>query len=206
MNKAILYIHGKNGNSNEALHYKDLLPDYTVIGLDYHETTPWDTKEEFIQAYNDLSNQYKNISIIANSIGAYFAMNALSKAKINRAFFISPIVDMEKLIIDMMNWAGVTEKELADKGEIETSFGETLSWRYLDYVRSHPIKWETPTDILYGDKDNLISIETISAFARSHQATLTVMKNAEHWFHTDEQIKFIDYWLKKQISFISPYI
>lgn len=38
---------------------------------------------------------------------------------------------MEKLITDMMLWADVTEQELFDKQEIETSFGETLSWKLL---------------------------------------------------------------------------
>ena len=64
--------------------------------------------------------------------------------------FISPIVNMEKVITDMMAWANVTEEELCAKREIETSFGETLSWEYLCYVREHPVSWTIPTEILYG--------------------------------------------------------
>ncbi len=26
--------------------------------------------------------------------------------------------------------------------------------------------------------------------------TLTIMKNGEHWFHTEEQMKFLDSWIK----------
>ena len=104
---------------------------------------------------------------------------------------------MEKLICDMMKWANVSEKELAEKSEIATDFGEILSWRYLCYVREYQIKWSVPTCILYGDKDNLTSLETISAFAAQHNADLTVMKNGEHWFHTDEQMKFLDEWISK---------
>ena len=35
----------------------------------------------------------------------------------------------------MMKWAGVGENELAQRGEIQTEFGEKLSWEYLCYVR-----------------------------------------------------------------------
>ena len=39
-------------------------------------------------------------------------MNALADRNIEKAFFISPIVNMEKLIADMMIWANVTEQDL----------------------------------------------------------------------------------------------
>ena len=52
------------------------------------------------------------------------------------------------LIRGMMASAGVTERELKARGESPTAFGETLSWEYLRYVRSHPIRWSAPTRIL----------------------------------------------------------
>ena len=126
-------------------------------------------------------------------------MHAFSDQQIERALFISPVTDMEELILNMLGWANATEDELRAKGEIPTAFGETLSWEYLRYVREHPIRWTVPTSILYGEKDNLTSIETISAFSKKIGAELTVMKNGEHWFHTKEQMDFLDAWLKKTI-------
>lgn len=203
MRRLLLYIHGKNGSVEEAEHYKTIFTDYDVIGLNYRGETPWDTKAEFLTAYNRLSETYNNIIIIANSIGAYFAMNALADVKIEHAFFISPIANMGKLITDMMNYAHITETELEEKKEIKTSFGEVLSWKYLCYVRENPIVWRVPTDILYGKNDNLVSFDTITAFTKQYHATLTVMPNGEHWFHTDEQMKFVGEWLgqclKKEI-------
>lgn len=124
-------------------------------------------------------------------------MNAPADKKIGRAYFVSPVVDMEKLISDMMMWAQVTEQELMEKKKIPTEFGETLSWEYLCYVREHPIEWRVPTHILYGKKDNLTSYETISDFADKIGASLTVMESGEHWFHTDEQMRFLDDWICK---------
>jgi pimeloyl-ACP methyl ester carboxylesterase len=197
---AVLYIHGKDGSAAENEHYKPLFPDCEVIGLDYHTFTPWEAGREIHAAVETLKDSHENIVLIANSIGAYFSMNAGIDGLIQKAYFISPIVDMEKLIGDMMVWAKVTEAELETRGVIHTQFGEDLSWDYLSYVRSHPIEWRLPTKILYGCKDNLTSLETISRFAKTHNADLTVMENGEHWFHTDEQMKFLDDWIRAGLS------
>lgn len=191
----ILYIHGKGGIAEEAGHYKTLFPHCAVVGLDYKAKTPWEAKAEFPPALQNLSTGYDRVILIANSIGAYFSMCALPQEKIEKAYFISPIVDMEKLIGNMMLWTNVSEDELREKGTIETAFDETLSWEYLCYVRSHPIHWTVPTEILYGGQDNLTDLETITAFANSHDASLTVMENGEHWFHTPEQMIFLDKWI-----------
>lgn len=71
----------------------------------------------------------------------------------------------EKLICDMMKWSNVTEAELEQRKIIPTEFGEELFWEYLCYVRKHPLNWQIPTSILYGEKDNLTSLETIKDFA-----------------------------------------
>ena len=97
---------------------------------------------------------------------------------------------------DVMKWANVTEQELESKGIVHTDFGEDLSWKYLCYVKSHPIEWRVPTQILYGSNDHLTSIDTITDFANKHQAILTIMKNGEHWFHTEDQMLFLDNWIK----------
>ena len=197
MKNAVLYIHGKGGSAAECEHYRPLFPDFEVIGLDYQTFTPWETGAEINTAVKELKEEYESIVLIANSIGAFFSMNAGIDAMIERAFFISPIVDMEKLICDMIQWANVTEGELRSKGVISTGFGEDLSWDYLCYVRSHPIKWEVPTQILYGGNDNLTSYETVHAFTEKHDAALTVMEGGEHWFHTEKQMQFLDNWIRK---------
>ena len=144
MKELILYIHGKGGSARESEHYKPLFPEREVIGLDYQTFTPWEAGEEIREAVIKLNAEYDSITLIANSIGAFFSMNAGINAMIRRAYFISPVVDMEQLILNMMSWANVTEKELEEKSVISTSFGEDLSWDYLCYVREHPVCWTVP--------------------------------------------------------------
>ena len=195
MKNLVLYIHGKGGSAAECEHYRPLFPGCEVIGLDYQIFSPWETGKEIRGAVEKLKHEYKDITLIANSIGAYFSMNAGIDGLIGRAYFISPVVDLERLILNMMRWANVTEERLQAEGVIATDFGEDLSWDYLRYVREHPIRWTAPTEILYGSCDNLTAYETISAFADSHNARLTVMEGGEHWFHTAQQMRFLDDWI-----------
>lgn len=191
----VIYIHGKGGNASESDAYRKILPDCDVVGMDYKSKTPQETMQEFPKIFDELSQGKSSVILIANSIGAYFAMLALADKNIKKAFFISPIVDMEKLIKDMMSAANVTEKELQENGEIKTAFGETLSWDYLQYVKKHEIKWKIPSHILYGENDNLTAKETIYNFSKEICAKLTIMPDGEHWFHTDKQTAFLYNWI-----------
>ena len=197
----VLYIHGMGGSHTESEHYKALFPSFDVIGLDYKTFTPWETGKEIHEAVAEFKSKYEKIILIANSIGAFFSMNADLDDLIERAYFISPIADMEFLICSMMKFASVTEAELEEKKVIPTSFGPDLSWEYLTYVRKHPVKWNVPTKILYGENDTFMPLEVISNFSKKHNAPLTVMKGGEHWFHTPEQMKFLDDWIKSAYNF-----
>lgn len=196
MKDLVLYIHGKGGSATESERYRPLFPGCEVIGLDYQTFSPWETGKEIREAVEKLKHEYEDITLIANSIGAYFSMHAGIDGLIGRAYFISPIVDMERLILNMMRWANVTEKQLQAEGVIATDFGEDLSWDYLRYVREHPIRWTAPTEILYGSCDNLTAYETITAFADALGARLTVMEGGEHWFHTAQQMRLLDDWIR----------
>lgn len=200
MKESIIYVHGKDGSAEEAGHYKPLFPNCEVIGFDYRSQTPWEAKKEFPAFFAQQRQRCDRLILIAGSIGAFFSMSALDETMIDRAYFISPVVDMENLICNMMRWANVTAQVIAQKREIPTDFGETLSWNYLCYVRQHPMIWNVPTCILYGEHDNLTSLETVSAFAKQHHAELTIMPGGGHWFHTEEQMQFLNHWIRECTS------
>ncbi len=200
MKSAVIYVHGKGGSAGEADYYQKFFNEkYDVIGFDYKSELPWEAKAEFQNYFTDIFSRYDEVLLIANSIGAYFSFLSLSESLIKKAMFISPIVDMEKLILDMMKRADISEKELFLQKEINTPFGVPLSWEYLSYVRDNPIIWNVPSRILYGKNDNMMSLKTMTDFSNRINADLTIMENGEHWFHTEEQIRFLDDWLKKSI-------
>ena len=164
LKKAMIYVHGKGGSYLEAEQFKNICLDFDVFGVDYNDYFPWIVKNKIMEVYDKISEKYDYIYVLANSIGAYFTMHTLQNFKIEKALFISPILDMEQLIVDMMSWANVSEKELSERKEIPTDFGETLSWEYLCFVRANPINWKMPTEILYAEHDNLTSRQTVDKF------------------------------------------
>ena len=90
---------------------------------------PWVVVPElqFIDQYARV--HWRQISLRATSIGAWFSMLALQEKALRRALFVSPIVDMEDLIGRMMQQANVTEEQLKAAGEIPTTFGRRFRGR-----------------------------------------------------------------------------
>ena len=197
--EVILFVHGQGGNAGEADYYRPFFPESDVYGFDYQAANPWEAEPEFMAEIKRLSGKYRTIRLIATSIGAYFSMNAGIGAYVEKACFISPIVNLERLIMDKIRRAGTTEEELKRRKVIPLEFEEDLNWNYLQYVRGHKINWEVPTEILYGSRDHLQSIDTIREFAERTSAKVTVIEGAEHWIHTEEEMKLLDQWMKESV-------
>ena len=73
---------------------------------------------------------WEDISIFGNSLGAYFSLLAFKDENISKAFFLSPVVDMEKIIKNMMMWFNVSEEKLKKEKIIPTPIGQNLYWDY----------------------------------------------------------------------------
>ena len=206
-----LYIHGKMGCKEEAARLAEIVcpMGYQVLSVDlpgHGERTgererflPWEVVPELRMIYETARQRWKKIRLYANSIGVYFSLLAFREARLEKSLFVSPVLDMEKLIHDMMGWAGVTREQLREAGEIPTAFGETLSWKYLTYAAEHQITgWDSPTAILYAGQDHLTARKTVDDFAQRFGCAVTVMENGEHWFHTEEQLSVLDAWLQNE--------
>lgn len=207
-----LFVHGKHGYKEEAEAFaKSACPrGAQVLAIDLPEHgerkaavgfDPWHVVPELREVMTVLRQRWVHVSLRANSIGAWFSMLAFPDVPLEKTLLVSPVLDMERLIQSMMRWASVDETRLEREGEIATDFGETLSWDYLQYAKVHPImKWTAPTALLYAGQDNLTDRGTIDAFVRRFGCNLTVMENGEHWFHTPEQLAFLQAWEKQQVE------
>ena len=77
-----------------------------------------------------------------------------------------------------------------------------IDFFYVSYksFENHQDSWEVPTEILYGEKDNVIYIENIADFLANHSnARLTIKQGAEHYMHTEEEKEFIKNWILKSL-------
>lgn len=211
--KMYLYIHGQGGHKEEGKLLAEIAVKYgyQVLSVDLPEhgerqnrlpsLVPWNVIPELSCIMTFCKRHWEEISLFANSIGAWFSMLAFSHDKLQTGLFVSPVVDMVGLIYDMMTWAGVSESQLEKEQEISTSFGQTLSWKYLQYAKEHVIKdWNTPVKILYGEHDALIKHSIIEDFCRVHRCELTIMKDGEHWFHTRQQLDVLTGWIDHSLS------
>ena len=176
------------------------LPEHGARKNSPEQLLPWVVVPELQAVYARMKPVWAHIRLYGVSIGAWFAMLALEEKPIRNALFVSPVVDMEALIVGMMQGAGVTEAQLQEAGEIPTGFGETLSWPYLCWVREHPLHWRhTRTQVLYGGADNVTSWDTIERFRQQSGAHLTILADGEHWFHTETQLAVLQEWEKAHL-------
>ena len=204
--KVYLYVHGKNGSAAEAARFaRTACPaGWQVLAVDLPEhgarkdspekLVPWVVTRELQAVYARMQPVWKHIRVYGVSIGAWFAMQALQAQKAEKALFVSPVVDMEALILALMQQADITEEQLRAAGEMPTEMGETLSWQYLCWVREHPLHWKVPTQALYGWEDTLISHAAIEQFRQQSRAHITILEGGEHWFHTETQLAALQSW------------
>ena len=214
--KVFIATHGNMSNKEdkviEILANKVTNKGYQLISFDLPEHGERKIDTNYLckvqNCVNDLKQiieyakaNYNEINIWACSIGAYFSLLAYKDEDLKQCLFLSPVVNMKIIIENMMLWSNTTEKELNEKQEIKTDFGQTLYWDYYLYVKENPIKnWNKKTYILYGNKDNMQNESIIKDFSNEFNCDLTILKNGEHYFHTEEQLNFYNDWLDKIIK------
>ena len=199
--RVAIYIHGANGSSKEAKDYAFLKDQYDVKGLDYQDGNPWELKDKIQNEFKKLSKGYDEVMVIANSIGAFYACEYLAKFKIKKAYFISPVVSMFQQIVDLMQMYGIKDKDLKEKGTIKLDDGTVLSYDFYQHVSNEEDKWNVPTEILYGAYDQVVYTGSMMEFLENHPlARLTVKSDAEHYFYTPEEKRFIKKWILRTLK------
>ena len=214
-NKVFIAIHGNMSNKEDEvikiLSSKVIPLGYQVLSFDLPEHG--DRKEDASylctvqNCVSDLEkileyakSNYTEINLWACSMGAYFSLLAYKDIDIKQTIFLSPVVNMELIIENMMRYSNISEKQLKEEKTINTSLG-TLYYDYYKYVKNNPItKWESNTYILYGEKDNMQDELTIKEFCKKFNCDLNIMKEGEHYFHTEEQLAYYKKWLDELIN------
>ncbi len=210
--KVYLYLHGKHGCKEEAAALAPLLcgAGWQILAIDLpehgarkddpddtRECFPWTVIPEWKAVVSWLEARYSRVALLAVSMSAWFVMRTFRDKAFDHALFVSPIVDMRLVIEDMMARAGVTASDLGWKQFIKTDFGETLIWDYYAYAAYQPInRWDTATEILYADGDNLQPRETVDAFAARFGCHVTVIPG-QHWIPLDSPA--LQEWLAEKM-------
>ncbi len=214
-NRVFIAVHGNMSNKEDdvikILAEKVINRGYQLLSFDLpeHGARKDDTNylckvqncvKDLKQIIEYAKKNYQEINLWACSMGAYFSLLAYKDEDIKQCLFLSPVVNMKVIIDNMMLWSNTTEEKLKEKQEIKTDCGQTLYWDYYEYVKNNPItNWNKKTYILYGNKDNMQNEDIIKNFSNNFNCDLSILDGGEHYFHTEEQLKFYKEWLSKVI-------
>ncbi len=208
-----IFVHGQKSCKEEAAGFAKVAArkNLQVLSFDFPghgerkgDPAPfdvWNGVRDLQTVWRYAKENWKTISLYATSIGAYFSLLAYKDCFLKNCLFLSPVLNMQRLIQNMMQWSHVNEETLKEKKKIRVPGGEVLDWDYYCYVKENPVqKWDPPTAILYGSKDSLTEMEVVRDFAEKFNAGLTVLKDGEHYFHTPAQLEFLKRWLNENVT------
>ncbi len=208
--RAYLFVHGKASCKEEAERFACIVAakGCQVISFDlpeHGERTHHDRACNVQNGVEDLQTvmdfvreRWPRIDLFANSLGAYFSLVAYRELRFERCLLASPILDMQRLIENMMRWINVTPRQLEAEQIIETPFGEVLSWDYYSYVKAHPVNvWRSPTAILYPELDALTELAVVEDFARRFDARVQTVPGSEHYLHSAAELAVFDAWVEQ---------
>ena len=159
-NKIYVYVHGKMSSKEEAQGFAEKASPkgYQVLSFDLPEhggrkdenypCMVWNGVNDLNAIMKYVQPGWDDICLYGSSLGAYFGLLAYKDFPLTKSLFTSPILDMERLIQNMMKRFGVSEQMLQEKREIPTPMGETLYWDYYCYI--------------FGEKHLQISIQSIN--------------------------------------------
>jgi len=208
--RVYLVVHGKASCKEDAERFATIAvaKRYQVISFDLPEHGERAAQERVCSVQNGVQDlrtvmdyvrhNWNSVNLLATSLGAYFSLLAFRDVNFDMCLFSSPILNMQRLIENMMRWFNVTPEQLQAQREIPTPIGETLSWDYYCYVREHPVDvWNSPTAILYPELDNLTEPEAVDEFAKRFGASVEVVSGSEHYMHFESELTIMDTWMKK---------
>ncbi len=212
--KIIITVHGDMSSKSDKV-ISVLAEEATILGyqiLSFDLPEHGDRKNELTlcsvqNCISDLKiimeyakSQNCSISLMANSIGAYFSLLAYKEDSLELSLFLSPVVNMERIIKNIMKWFNISEQQLCEEKEVSTPIGKTLYWDYYQYVKNNLIQeWNIPTAILYGKKDELCEYEEVSSFSKKFHCKIDVSDSSEHYFHTEEDMEIYRNWIRTNI-------
>ena len=123
--KIIIAVHGdmssKSDKPIEVLAEEVTALGYQVLSFDLPEHGDRKNEPTLYTVQNCISDlkivmecaksQKHSISLMANSVGVYFSLLAYKEESLSQSLFLSPVVNMERIIKNMMKWLSISEQQ-----------------------------------------------------------------------------------------------
>ena len=191
--RAVIGVHGQFSNRRDPVmaQYGDVIASRGDQLISFDLPAHGDRQDD--KAFNPIEaspevrtfarlarSQSTEVSLLANSIGAYFSLCDTPAGTFERAWLISPLLDLEYYIRDMMAEYSVTDEQLEAQTVIDTPRG-VLDWPYLRFVEEHPAKLDTPIWIIRGDQDEMVPLGILSRFVGAPGVELVQIEGGQHF-------------------------
>lgn len=211
--RLLLAVHGAMGSKDdfELLAEETAAKGFQVLSFDLPEhgdrkgeryaCNPPNAVKDLTAVIRYAQTLAKRINLYACSLGAYFSLLAYANVALEQCMFQSPVVDMQRLIGNMMKAAGVSPERLQAVRVIANPYGPRFEWEYYSFVKAHPIeKWSPPTAIIMGSEDEVSEVEAVKAFATRFGSNLKLLEGGKHYLHTTEEVTAIREWMRTSIQ------
>lgn len=212
-NKIIIAAHGSHSSKIDdcmwVLADEAIKQGYQIISFDLPQhgervyekdfIMPDECVRELMVMYDYAKEHAQKISLFGCSMGAYFQLLTFAEVAIDRVWFLSPVINMERIIHNLMDYCHITEVQFKEMVMVENDI-ETLYYPYYKYVCEHPIKdWPHETYILRGETDTLCEYSYVKQFSDCFGCELIEQKGGEHWFHTESELEFFRLWIRNRL-------
>lgn len=209
--KVYLYVHGKDGDREDAEDFARVaeakgfqtlsfdLPGHGTRRDEEKKRDVWSGMETVTLAADYAFAHWKQVSLLARSIGAYYCLQAFPERKFEKVILQSPILDLEWLVKKIFHWFDTDVEELKSKGDFPTPV-ETLTSAYWQYVQEHPLtKWSSPTWVLHAGKDRFQSTDLVVSYCRRFQWSVAVCLTSDHDFQGEADKAPLAIWYEDHI-------
>ena len=206
---AVICLHGFGGDK-ESSAIKCLAQAITdnggaVVAFDFASHGKSEADEKYLTVENCVSdakavyayakNKYSKVDFFATSFGAYILINMLKSADFKgiKAIFRSPAVKMENTFLSPI--CNLTSAELKKQGVVECGFERKmrLGYDFWEDLKEHSIfdaEFENNALMIYGDRDDVVSVEDMKAFAHSRDnIKVKVIEGADHRYKGNGQLE-----------------
>ena len=159
--------------------------------------TPMDASPE-VRAFARLArSQSTEVSLLANSIGAYFSLCDTPAGTFDRAWMVSPLLDLEYYIRDIMAEYSVTDEQLEAQTVIDTPRG-VLERSYLRFVEEHPARLNAPSWMIRGDQDEMVPLNALSRFVGAPGVELVQVEGGQHFLGQPPHLDTVVAWFEER--------
>lgn len=150
-----------------------------------------------IKAFAQLArSQSTEVGLLASSIGAYFSLCDTPAGTFECAWLVSPLIDLEYYIRDVMAEYSVTDEQLEAETVINTPRA-VLEWPYLRFVEEHPAKLDIPSWTIRGDQDEMVPLDSLSRFVNAPGVELVQIEGGQHFLGQPPHLDMVITWFEE---------